>query len=174
MLDSPSILIASELFLSAAYTNEDKVPVWLMAALKTPNNPVVIDNVIISTNFADLYGEEDEVVTPPSWDRSAYKHILRKDTAKKTISHTDEMLISFVDVHRQFRADFTFHLVLMTDDTGVRAIDLLDLDILSVILDQQSDDFMINWFLQRRLDVDSYVNRFRAISPCLKIVVDNS
>lgn len=176
---SSSLLIAAELFLTTAYKNEDKIPRWLMAALKTPNHPIVIDDVIITANFADVYGESDEYVEAPSWDRSAYNHILKKDSApkakvQKSITVTDQMLLSFIDVNRKFRADFTLHIVLYSVDEEFQVVDILDLDILSVVLDSASDDHLINWFLQRRVEVESYINRYKSISPSLKIVIDNS
>lgn len=176
---SSSLLVAADLFLTTAYKNEAKIPTWLMAALKTPNNPAVIDNVIITANFADLYGEDEEFCEAPSWNRADYNHILAKDSSakakvQKTITVTDQMLLSFVDVNRQFRADFTFHIVLYSINDDIKVIDILDLDILAVVLDSTTDDHLVNWFLQRRVEVDAYINRFKTISPTMSIVVDNS
>lgn len=176
---SSSLLVAAELFLTTAYKNEEKIPNWLMGALKTPNNPAVVDNVIIAANYADLYGENEEFCEAPSWNRADYNHILPKDSSsrakvQKSITVTDQMLLSFVDVNRKFRADFTFHIVLYSINEDSKAIDILDLDILSVILDSATDDHLVNWFLQRRVEIDAYINRFKNISPTMSIVVDNS
>lgn len=171
---SSQLLLAAELFLEAAYKNEEKAPTWLMAALKTSNHPCLIDGVIVTTNFTDLYGEIEEFKEPPSWDRSEYNHILKKDTTRRAISATDEMMVSFIDAGRNFRVDVTLHIVLLTTGNFATAIDVLDINILSVVLDSTSDDFMVDWFVQRRADIDLHLNRYKTFGPNLQIVIDNS
>lgn len=171
---SPGLLLAAELFFEGAYKNEEKCPRWLMAALKTSNHPCVIDGVIVTTNFTDLYGEIEEFKEPPSYDRADYNHILKRDSSKRCISATDEMMVSFVDVNRNFRVDISLHIVLLTTGTFATAIDVLDINIMSANLDSISDEFMVDWFVQRRQDIDLHLNRFKTFGPDLKIVVDNS
>ena len=170
---SSSLALAAELYFETVYKNEDKMPGWLMAALKTPNNPAVIDDIIVTANFSDIYGEE-EFAPAPSYNRDDYKAILKKDTKARDISCTDEMLISFLDVGRKFRADFTLHMVLFSEGETIRAIDVLDVNVRSANLDSASDEQLVNWFLLRRQDAEAYINRFRDISPSLRVVVDHT
>lgn len=170
---SSSLALAAELYFDLVFKNEDKMPGWLMSALKTATNPAVIKDVIITSNFTDVFGEK-EYMEAPSFVRSDYNHVLKKDTKTRCITSSDELMLCFIDVYRQFRVDFSAHIVLFSEGDNVKAIDVLDVNVYSSNLNPETDEHMVQWFLERRNEAESYINRFREFSPNLKVIVDNS
>lgn len=161
------------LFLETALKNEDQTPNWLLAALKTPENGVVIDNILLISQHADwVEVEEDE---PPSYSRRDYDHILpkKKETATTCIAPTGQMLMHLIDSSRRFRIDFKFFPVYHFTPEGSRLIDVLDVEIINSNLTQLDEEMIVEWFNDRIEELRFIHTASRERAPHLKLVVIN-
>jgi hypothetical protein len=170
---TPMVCYNATLFLEAALKNENRTPNWLLASLKSPENPALIDNIIVTGQLADWFDDEGDEA--PSYERNTYNHILseKKETGTKYIAPMGPMLLHLVDAHRKFRVDFKFYVVCLNTKDGPEIIDVLDVEILSSHLTQPQEEMVLEWLNDRVEELAMIQAAGRDRAPHLKLVVVN-
>lgn len=173
---SYDLIDAAGKFLKTAFANEDRLSGPMMRSLKSSNGPWVHSDIIVTTNFADLYGENDEFHPAPSFKRSAYNHILKRDTKAKSITSTDKMVVSFIEINHRYRLDVEFHCVVHDDGDDIHTIDVLDVDLHSGVMDEDAETDLMDWFLTRIFEIEGPVQKGKGKRSAghLTVVVDNT
>jgi hypothetical protein len=159
-------------FIEAALKTESQCPPWLLLAMKTCENPALVDGIIVTSQIVDWDDEEHD--EPESYDRREYEHLLpkKKETQETFITTGLPRMLHLLDVSRQFRLDIRFHVVLHVTNNQAEIIDILDVEIANTTLNPTTSEMMIDWFENRKEELEAAREMMDRV-PHLRLVVVN-